>query len=309
MDIFQTDYIVRRLYYSSNNYRVNNLFLKGKLGKGYKLIIYIQLLLIFSTMLLNIMNLFLIKKEALYSILTVVVIVIFIINNYVRKNFIEKNYKFFCRFYIFPKCKKLSIKDQNYIRFKYYLDIRNINYDDINKLHEWLKYSSKKIDLSVIKIPVRIFSVIIIPAIIIMINQILINDLKQLAPISFVLLLITIIAVTIYLFMNKNHFRNSIFISYLKRVILENKRIKNIKEIFMEEKIVLKDGEYIENNGRKYKGSQQQTEINYYNIYDSEGNLSGSIIHTDHTALNGFKQTQTVVQKDNSGNIIVDESW
>lgn len=52
-----------------------------------------------------------------------------------------------------------------------------------------------------------------------------------------------------------------------------------------------------------------QTDIWTYAILDSSGIKVGSVIHTDHTAINGFNRTQSVEQRDGNGTVVVNVSW
>lgn len=77
----------------------------------------------------------------------------------------------------------------------------------------------------------------------------------------------------------------------------------------MEEKLKLNFGESLKQESYRSKGTMAQTEIWTYSILDENGNKVGSVVHTDHTALNGFKRTQSVEQRDMNGTIIVDITW
>lgn len=77
----------------------------------------------------------------------------------------------------------------------------------------------------------------------------------------------------------------------------------------MESKIKLNSGEELKFENSKSKGTMAQTDINHYSIINEAGDVVGTVIHEDHTSLNGFRRTQHVTQKDSDGNIIVQESW
>ena len=85
--------------------------------------------------------------------------------------------------------------------------------------------------------------------------------------------------------------------------------VRKSKEINMEDKLKLKQGEKLIKEGHRSKGPLAETDIWTYSIIDEQNNKVGSVIHTDHTSINGFKRTQSVEQKDKDGNIIVDISW
>jgi hypothetical protein len=57
------------------------------------------------------------------------------------------------------------------------------------------------------------------------------------------------------------------------------------------------------------KGSMQETDIYTYEVLDENREVVGVVVHTHHTAIKGFRVTQTVEQKDTSGNVIVSTSW
>lgn len=77
----------------------------------------------------------------------------------------------------------------------------------------------------------------------------------------------------------------------------------------MRDKIILNAGEKLRHERSRSKGTMGQTDIYTYSVVNENDDVVGSVTHTDTTALNGFKQTQSVIQKDASGNVIVDESW
>lgn len=52
-----------------------------------------------------------------------------------------------------------------------------------------------------------------------------------------------------------------------------------------------------------------ETDITDYQIIGSEGNVVGSVVYTDHTAVRGLTRTQTIEQRDQAGNTVVSESW
>jgi len=77
----------------------------------------------------------------------------------------------------------------------------------------------------------------------------------------------------------------------------------------MRTKIKLNEGEELKLETSRSKGSMAETDIYNYSVINQKGDLVGSVEHTDHTSLNGFKRTQHVIQKDKAGNIIVELSW
>jgi len=77
----------------------------------------------------------------------------------------------------------------------------------------------------------------------------------------------------------------------------------------MKSKLKLNAGDTLKQTSHKMKGPMQETDIWTYSIINKDGKVVGSVIHTDHTAIKGFQRTQTVEQKDNTGNVIVSVSW
>jgi hypothetical protein len=77
----------------------------------------------------------------------------------------------------------------------------------------------------------------------------------------------------------------------------------------MKSKIKLNPGETLKRESSRSEGSMGQTDIDSYSILNEAGDIVGTVVHKDHTSINGFKRTQNVTQKDKDGNIIVQESW
>jgi hypothetical protein len=77
----------------------------------------------------------------------------------------------------------------------------------------------------------------------------------------------------------------------------------------MRTKIKLNPGEELKHETSRSKGTMGQTDITTYSIINSEGEILGTVIHEDHTSLNGFRRTQHVTQRDQSGKTNVQESW
>jgi hypothetical protein len=72
------------------------------------------------------------------------------------------------------------------------------------------------------------------------------------------------------------------------------------------DKVKLSAGEELKFENSHSKGFMGEEDINEYSVLDSEGRVVGKVTHTDHTAVRGFKRTQTVRQTDSSGKVIVD---
>lgn len=77
----------------------------------------------------------------------------------------------------------------------------------------------------------------------------------------------------------------------------------------METKIRLNPGETLKPSGHRSKGPLAETDIYTYAIINEDGIEIGSIEHTNHTSINGLKRSQHVVQKNSTGNVIVEARW
>lgn len=77
----------------------------------------------------------------------------------------------------------------------------------------------------------------------------------------------------------------------------------------MESKLKLNEGDTLKQTDHRMKGPMQETDIWTYSVLNKDGEVVGSVVHTDHTAIKGFRRTQTVEQKDSSGTVIVSTSW
>ena len=77
----------------------------------------------------------------------------------------------------------------------------------------------------------------------------------------------------------------------------------------MRNKLKLNQGDELKLQNSRRKGSMVETDIDTYSIVTKTGEEVGSVIHTDHMSIKGFSRTQTVVQKDSSGKVVVEESW
>lgn len=77
----------------------------------------------------------------------------------------------------------------------------------------------------------------------------------------------------------------------------------------MREKVKLNSGETLKHESSRMKGTLGQTDIDTYSILSDQGEIVGSVVHADTTAINGFKHTQTLLQKDAEGNVVLDLRW
>jgi hypothetical protein len=77
----------------------------------------------------------------------------------------------------------------------------------------------------------------------------------------------------------------------------------------LKKRLNLKDGETLEHESHKMKGPLQETDIYTYAVLNAAGEKVGSVVHTDHTSIKGFKRTQTIEQYDITRKVISDVSW
>lgn len=77
----------------------------------------------------------------------------------------------------------------------------------------------------------------------------------------------------------------------------------------MKNKIRLSIDETLVEQNHRIKGSLSETDIWAYSVVNSLGEKTGTVVHEDHTSINGFRRTQSVEQRDASGKIVVSETW
>ncbi|GGK50335.1 hypothetical protein [Aliivibrio fischeri] len=77
----------------------------------------------------------------------------------------------------------------------------------------------------------------------------------------------------------------------------------------MKTRLKLNEGETIKLISSRSKGTMAEMDIYTYSVLNSNGDVVGSVKHTDHTAIRGFQRTQTLNQTDNLGNVIIDVTW
>lgn len=76
-----------------------------------------------------------------------------------------------------------------------------------------------------------------------------------------------------------------------------------------QDKLKLDANESLRHDKSYAKGSLGQEEIELYSIVNQDGEVTGSVQYTDHTAIKGFHRTLHVIQRSSSGNVIVNERW
>lgn len=77
----------------------------------------------------------------------------------------------------------------------------------------------------------------------------------------------------------------------------------------MKDKLELAPGETLKHESSRSKGFMGETDVTTYSVLDASGNVVGSVEHTEHTAVKGFRVTNTVVQRDLDGTVLVNTSW
>lgn len=77
----------------------------------------------------------------------------------------------------------------------------------------------------------------------------------------------------------------------------------------MQEKLKLAKGETVAFVSSRSRGFASETDVSEYNVLDADGEVIGTVVFTEHTAVRGFRVTNTVVQKDAQGNVLVSETW
>ena len=74
-------------------------------------------------------------------------------------------------------------------------------------------------------------------------------------------------------------------------------------------KVKLQSGESLVLRSSTTKGTLQEMDVDNFDIVDQSGNVVGTVTYTNHTAIKGFKRTQTLLQRDSKGSVVIDESW
>lgn len=77
----------------------------------------------------------------------------------------------------------------------------------------------------------------------------------------------------------------------------------------MRTKIKISNDDMLIEQNHRTKGPLSETDIWTYSIVNSSGEQVGTVVHKDHTAIKGFRRTQSVEQRDASGKLVVSETW
>lgn len=76
-----------------------------------------------------------------------------------------------------------------------------------------------------------------------------------------------------------------------------------------QDKVKLNDGETLKHVSSRSKGPLAEEDITEYSVLNSDGQIVGKVVHKDHTAIKGFRRTQSVYQTDSGQKVIVNENW
>lgn len=74
-------------------------------------------------------------------------------------------------------------------------------------------------------------------------------------------------------------------------------------------KVLLEDGQRLVFVGSSSKGFMSETDVENYDVVNASGEKVGSVTMEDHTAVKGFRQTISVIQRDLAGEVLLRESW
>lgn len=75
------------------------------------------------------------------------------------------------------------------------------------------------------------------------------------------------------------------------------------------DKVKLEDGETLKHERSSSKGFMSEEEVDEYSVLNIDGTIVGRVVHSDHTAVKGFRRTQTVRQTDADGRVLIDVRW
>lgn len=77
----------------------------------------------------------------------------------------------------------------------------------------------------------------------------------------------------------------------------------------MRDKLKISEGDTLKFESSRSKGFMGETDVTDYTILDSSGNVVGTVEYTEHTAVRGLRTTNSVVQKDVQGKVVIQASW
>jgi hypothetical protein len=75
------------------------------------------------------------------------------------------------------------------------------------------------------------------------------------------------------------------------------------------EKLALGAGETLRMDSTRTKGFVGETDVTCYSVLDASGNIIGTVTHTEHTAVRGFRVTNSATRTDLQGNVVVTANW
>jgi hypothetical protein len=75
------------------------------------------------------------------------------------------------------------------------------------------------------------------------------------------------------------------------------------------EKLGLGQGESLRMDGTRTKGFMGETDVTNYSVLDASGNVVGIIEHAEHTAVKGFRVTNSATRIDLQGKVVATANW
>lgn len=75
------------------------------------------------------------------------------------------------------------------------------------------------------------------------------------------------------------------------------------------EKVKLQQGETLVHKRSASKGFMAEEDVDEYDVLDADGKVVGQVVYTDHTAVNGFRRTQTIRQTNKDGGLVTEAKW
>lgn len=220
MDLFELEIIIRNIHKEASCKKVTRQLLAGKIKSRFRVLLWINFIIIFLAVVADIAMIILNYKGKGLIVVSTLFFCLLLFQIILLNNLEARNYKTLCPDYLFQKnIKSVSLEDQRYIRFKCRIDNKFDNNSEIKKLYKWLEIDSKKIDLSLLKIPIKIFSVLIIPTIILSITKVIEIEVQHLVTISIILGIISSLVVITYIMLNNTHFRNKTLMKDIVRYL------------------------------------------------------------------------------------------
>lgn len=73
--------------------------------------------------------------------------------------------------------------------------------------------------------------------------------------------------------------------------------------------IQLKAGDELVHERSEMRGFMQEEDVDTYRIQAADGSTCGTVVVSDHIAVNGFKRTIYVVQRDSNSKVIFEKRY